>query len=288
MSKSLPSSITIEEAVAFMVNMDYIPTGFTLEDMLSAFEEEAETEYENALSEHLSNEKIATLKIRLDACVARHSLALLLLQDLRNEISNPHDSDIILSNEKTSVPRYTLESISDWVADRYGIGISEQALIIDNTESKEPEPDVNWNDITIKIRANNRIAYSTQKGKYKEKTFQDIGFIHKTRNTLTQSAVILIGLSQGKKFPTSANYQPKDKTAISKTRRSLEKLTGLTKDPFAKFNKIDGWKPLFILIDDRNNADERAKNQARHESYDDSINHRRDIDDTDDGKDNNE
>jgi len=48
MNKSLPSSLTIEEAVAWMINLDYIPTGFTLLDMMAAFQEQAEVEFHNA------------------------------------------------------------------------------------------------------------------------------------------------------------------------------------------------------------------------------------------------
>jgi hypothetical protein len=53
MSKTRPSSVTAEEAVARMVNMDYIPDGFTLEVMLSAFREEADVELYNAKIDHL-------------------------------------------------------------------------------------------------------------------------------------------------------------------------------------------------------------------------------------------
>ena len=67
MSKSNPSSVTAEEAVARMVNMDYIPEGFTLEDMLSAFREEAEVEHENAQIDRLPGNRIESLKVRLDA-----------------------------------------------------------------------------------------------------------------------------------------------------------------------------------------------------------------------------
>jgi hypothetical protein len=49
-------TLTVEEAVAEMVNMDYIPAGFTLLEMLAAFQEEAEVEYENARLERRSEE----------------------------------------------------------------------------------------------------------------------------------------------------------------------------------------------------------------------------------------
>ena len=52
------------------------------------------------------------------------------------------------------------------------------------------------------------------------------------------------------------------KTAMSNLRDCLIKLTGISADPFLPFNKRNGWKPRFELIDDRRNADEREKNNA--------------------------
>jgi hypothetical protein len=37
MNRSVASSITIEEAVALMVNLDYIPSGFSLIELKSRF-----------------------------------------------------------------------------------------------------------------------------------------------------------------------------------------------------------------------------------------------------------
>ena len=84
--------------------------------------------------------------------------------------------------------------------------------------------------------------------------------------------MILIGLSQGEKYPRAKTTQlePAEIAAISKLRRSLKSNLNIKGDPFTEFNPTDGWKPRFKLIDDRNNADERAKREARHIQYDDS------------------
>jgi hypothetical protein len=73
----------------------------------------------------------------------------------------------------------------------------------------------------------------------------------------------------GRKFPTE-NLQGKHKAAISRLRAALRRLTGISADPFRKYNPADGWRPRFQLIDDRRNAEERAKNQAQHVPYDDT------------------
>jgi len=71
MLRNVPASITLEEAVAEMVNMDYIPAGFTLLTIIEAFQEEAEVEYENAGIDRLPEDQITPLKIRMDSCRAR-------------------------------------------------------------------------------------------------------------------------------------------------------------------------------------------------------------------------
>ena len=85
------------------------------------------------------------------------------------------------------------------------------------------------------------------------------------------SGIILIGLSDNQKYPPASNPEGKHKKAISDLRNCLEKLTVISKDPFQKFNPKDGWRPVFELIDDRRNADERAKKNAVHVSYNDNT-----------------
>ena len=52
--------ITIEEAVGLMINLDYIPTDFTLLDMTEAFADEAEANYK----QHRTDE----FKLTKDIC----------------------------------------------------------------------------------------------------------------------------------------------------------------------------------------------------------------------------
>jgi hypothetical protein len=275
MSKSNPSSVTAEEAVARMVNMDYIPEGFTLEDMLSAFQEEAEVEYDNAKIDRLPGPQIEVLKVRMEACEARRSLAQLLLEALLDEARNTNESMIIPSPDSSSKPRYTLESVADWASYKYGIGIPEwwSTDSDDPATSKGVPVDVTWEDIEIRIRKDNKIAYSHEKGKWTEKTFGEIGLLDRKKQKRNKHGNILIGLSQDKKFPKDGKRKPMDSTAISKLRTSLRKLTGITEEPFHMFNKTDGWKPRFKLTDDRKNADDRAKKAAIHTEYDEGINY---------------
>ena len=266
MSKSIPSSVTAEEAVARMVNMDYIPEGFTLEEMLSAFSEEAEVEYENAKIDRLPGTQIESLKVRMKACEARHSLAKILLNALQDEAHNTQESMIVLSQDCSSKARYTLASVADWASYKYGIGIPEWW----STDSDDPAArkglpvDAAWNDIEIRIRKYNKIAYSYENGDWPGKTFAEVGLLNRTTQQPNQLALILIGLSTGKKYPPSGAVEGKHKTAMCRLGKSLRKLTGIEKDPFTEFNKTDGWKPRFKLTDSRKDADDRAKKASKH------------------------
>ena len=287
MNKSIPSSLTIEEAVALIINLDYIPTGFSLLDMTGAFLEVAEVNYQNACNDDgFTTAQIDSLRICFDVCKERHGFAQALIKQIEYEIKNPEDSIIVISDDSTSVARLTFESLFDWAGEKFGIGIPKVFLPSQITsESNAPAEknipikshdsidDYQWEDVTIKIYKEYRIGYSIKSGKYKMGTFQEIGFFDKRKNLPNSLAGILIGLSKRKKFPATKTLEPKDKTAISKLRKSLVKLTGLEGDPFIPFNEADGWKPRFKLIDDRRNADERAKGNAKHEPFDANKNY---------------
>jgi hypothetical protein len=105
--------------------MDYILTDYTLEEMLSAFSEEAEIEYENAKIDRLPEAQIEPLRVRFLACKSRETIAQLLLHDLQHEAHSKQDSEIVISQDSMSKPRYTLDSVAYWAAIRYGIDIPE-------------------------------------------------------------------------------------------------------------------------------------------------------------------
>ena len=207
----------------------------------------------------------------MESCNKRHSLTQHLLQSLQLELKYPEASMIDVADDSSSQARLTLESVSEWAADRYGIGIPEWAPEV--TDSDIDLTDVVWEDVTIKLYKNNRIAYSFGDGNFRESTFAKIGLVDKRKNKPNQLAGILIGLSQHQKYPPKIRARSNEKTAISKLGRKLKKMTGLSGSPFRRINPTDGWKPRFELIDDRKNADERVKERAIHVHIDDPNNH---------------
>jgi hypothetical protein len=268
---SKSSVVTIEEAVAQMVNLDYIPTGLTLMEMLAAFQEEAEVEYHNARIEILPVAQLAPLKVRVDACTARHTLAQLLIDHLRRELASHESSIAVVSNETSAEPSLDFGSVSDWASDRYGIDIKEDTGYRQGADGAvDSAPKVRWEEVIIKIYANHKLAFSKRGGDWTPSSFQDIDLMGARKNEPNQRGGILLGLCLGKKFPSGKAPQNKDAAAISKLRRALEKLTGLSNDPFLPISEGDGWKPRFKLIDCRRIGDERAKDRAVHVSFDES------------------
>ncbi|WP_295624055.1 hypothetical protein [uncultured Nitrosomonas sp.] len=274
MKSTKPLILTIEEAVALMINLDYIPTGFSLLEMTSAFLEEAEVEYENAQIKRFPEAHLESLKFRMDACKARHTLALNLMDQIRHEIQNSKDSKIVSSEDSTSLTRLTFESVFDWAGDKFGIGspkISSGYPVENHTiKSDNSTENFKWEDVTIKIYKDYNLGYKLGNGKYKKSSFQKIGLMGIRKLEPNYIGGILIILSKGIKFPNTKKAAGKDKTAISKLRSALVKLTDIEGDPFTPFNEVDGWKPSFKLIDDRRNADERAKQKAVHVPLDEN------------------
>jgi len=280
MKKSPPSSITIEEAVSRMVNMDYIPTGFSLIEMTEAFLEEAEVDYHNAKVDRASPEELKIFALRVDVCHSRRLLAIRLLEHIKQELANPKTSSLIISPESTSSARLDLKSVADWSEEKYGISIPDWRILgdsndiysVDDVTEHSYEAAPSWATVTIKIYKEYSISCFIGK-EQKHSHFRSIGLMGERRNEPNFLGGILLGLSRGVKFPIKTNPECKDKTALSKIRKALKSLTGISEDPFYPINDSDGSKPIFTLIDDRKNADVRAKQRAVHVSYQDVENY---------------
>lgn len=257
--------LTVEQAVARLINFDYIPEGFTLLDMTASFWEDAEGTYESAQSDGLATEERELIACWANSCEARHKLAESLMQSLQKGMDSS-ESDLDITRDKpTGQTRVSIESVREWAAFRFGIQMSN--LGEDATTAAE----IPWDKVKIKIYAEHKIGFWLDEAECQRSSFQNIGLMGKRKLEPNDLGVLLIALSMGKKFPNGRALTAAQKTAISKLRNSLKELTGLMEDPFTPYNEADGWKPRFTLIDDRGNADERAKERAVHVSHNDEL-----------------
>lgn len=264
MNTKAPKSVTADQAVARLLNVDYIPDGFSLLEMTSAFLEEAQVDYENAALDRVAGNAKSLLALRASICEARRQLAQQLLESLQLELESEDCSVVQIGKEET--PHFDMLSVSDWAFYKFGIG-TPTGINFGNEEIT-----YDWGDITVKIYAGYKLGVKIKSGNYRKSSFQAIGLMGKLKNDPNELGGILIGLATGRKFPPTRHLLPSHKTAISKLRNSLVKLVNLPSDPFLPINEGDGWQPRFKLIDDRRNADERAKGEAIHVPFEETQN----------------
>ena len=241
--------ITIDEAVGLMINLDYIPTGFTVLDMTEAFA--------NETVEYYTQYRTDESKLSKDICTIRHVLAQTIFDRINIEIASEHS----LLNFDVENKCLTLDSLITWSIEEFGISIQ-----------CPPTPiDTQWQDVKIKIYDKHKIGLFVKNKHVKTLHFRDIGLMGKSKNSPNMSGEILINLSQMRKYPPVGKPEGKHRKAISDLRNCLEKLTGISKDPFKTFNSKDGWRPIFELVDDRRNADNRLKQKAVHVKFEDNT-----------------
>ncbi len=225
MTKPQPSSVTAEEAVARLVNMDYIPDGCTLLEMTAAFLEEAEADFENAKLEPRSAAERDRLYRRVEICRCRDRLAEQLLADLRKELEAPDQSQITCTTDGTAITRVTTASVWQWAADRYGLGVPDWEP---PTAATLPD-DARWEDITIKIYADHRLGWSHKGEGWRTARFEDVGLMGKKHRSPNAQGVVLTALSAGRKFPATSQLSGNERTIMTRLRTSLRQLTGLRK-----------------------------------------------------------
>jgi len=255
MSKSIPPTLTIEEAVSLMIGLDYIPSGLTALDMTAAFLEESGVDLEN-------NAKSCACSTRHDVCLARHQLATSLLAALNQEASNSNSEYLVRSEDVTPNQRFTTASINHWAQDRFGITLWAPSTTSVNTELALAN--MTWRDVTIKIYKSYQIALCVGHSDIQRSSFFEIELLGKKKLEPDALGRLLLDFAERKKFPKSTSASAASRTMISKLRDRLKKLVPISSDPFTPYNPEDGWRPVFKLIDERRNADERAKRGAIH------------------------
>ena len=158
------SSITIDEAVARMINLGYIQPGYTLLDMTESLVANAENDDANkdGLPDNI-------LEARFKAHEARHYLASYLHRHLTSELENPPKNSLLIkSHDSTVIPKLDVESVAQWARHHYAIArfdyeeLNYNAFIDDPMESIDKKVKAIINDgLTPKlaIRLYLTIAY---------------------------------------------------------------------------------------------------------------------------------
>ncbi len=135
MSSENLTSVTVEEAVALLLNLDHVPVGKSVLDVVSADQESAEEKYDGSTtvikkrknwnSAETVGAVFETLFIRIQEEVARSrsSLASNLFQAFEAEMRRPEASKLVQVPNSSAVPRLTVDSVNRWAMANFGLHI---------------------------------------------------------------------------------------------------------------------------------------------------------------------
>lgn len=267
MDKHQVETITIEAAVARLVHLDLMPSDanrFYVTDMLEILCGHTEFEYKNA-GDNTPKEHLMALKLRWFSARARLRYAKLLQKALEQEVACPGPSRIKVVDYIGGRPLLSVKSVSVWSKFYFRTYITDW-----KPAQMSAKKVTRWEDISINIYRDFKIGLF--KGvDYSKHMFQDFDLMGRRKNSPNKIGRLLIWLSQKK--PTSTFPQGVNRKDLTMLRDSLRKLTGLSGDPFSPLHETDNYKPRFMIIDDRRNADERARQRSIHVGYNDDLAH---------------
>lgn len=116
----MSNSLTIDEAVARMLNIDELPPDVEIVDYLDAIADQADTDLENA---KLKQESTETFEHCLKAAELRYQLAQHYKNHLLAELDRPSGTSLIKKSDKSSrIPHIELKSLEEWASRYYCIG----------------------------------------------------------------------------------------------------------------------------------------------------------------------
>ncbi len=253
MDKPKKLTISIDAAVARMINLDFIPSGVTLLEVTLALQDFALEEFDSARG-NATKENLKVLINRATVCKARHMFALCLHDALEQEVNNPENSMIETVYQSTTGPLLNVESVLFWAALNFNIMIPEW-----KTVPASAKKITGWEECKIMIYRDFKIGLHKE-GRYSKHLFQDFDLMGRRKHLPNKIGRLLIWLSLKK--PTSTFLGGITRKDISLLREALRQLTGLTGDPFFPLIEKDNYIPRFRIIDDRRNADKRARDLA--------------------------
>ena len=118
----MANTITIEDAVARMVNVGKIPMGVSLLDHLDDIVKIAENKLEIARELGVSNQEVQLLERCINAGTARYIFAGELMNHIEWELDTPPKSSVLkVSPESGNTKQLELSSVAEWASDNYGI-----------------------------------------------------------------------------------------------------------------------------------------------------------------------
>ena len=236
--------IPIDEALSLAAGLGQAPAGLSGKEILDAFVEESEVDYENSGSD--DHRLAPALGVRKDICVTRYNLYELLETAIQYELGDEEKCPFKTTTEDDQT-LIDVVSFSLWLYHDYGIDIPLHAYI-DLLEINNLPQDAAWKDIAITLTNIDLISFVYKDGDPIKKSFYDIGLADKRNNLPNSEAGMLLGLSKKIKFPPDGMDIGYAKRLMHGLRKLLRAFTGISSDPFRVKTEADGWLPRFKLI----------------------------------------
>ncbi|MEH6517807.1 MAG: hypothetical protein V7742_14070 [Halioglobus sp.] len=166
-------------------------------------------------------------------------------------------------------PPYKKE-IAEWARGTAASG-SEIATSTEDGLSDNPASGAMWNDVRIRILAEDRISYSIADSDWKIKLLSDVGLIDGRSNTPNKQFIVLLGIAADRTFGSGQKVSRPDKACKNKLCKALKQLTAVDGDPFLGRSTNEGYMPRFSVNDHRNDASKRIERSSTHVQYKDEY-----------------
>jgi len=280
--------LDLEEIVALIMGVTYIPPGINLLELLEAFHSEAEVALHNYEMENANHhERIRQLEAVQRLADARVNYAKTLLHSLPSIMVSISASTQVPIQITLTSEKYSLSAFYDWAEENLGLTIfdksqpyiikTEASTTIKDGSETTPESEQTqeidnlsksmfWTDITIELRPNDFITVKNKDQVIRRVPISETQFMSKQNGATNMSHALLVALSDNYGFsPRGKDDKEKGKraTQISRLGTALKDLVPRAKgDPIRLDSNASKYFPRFTLLDRRNDENERDRKNS--------------------------
>ena len=274
---SYSHNLTVQEIVIRMIDYDETTINLSYQIVLDRRVNKLQQEYDRAADQGDVPEE---LKVALDHAINIRRDAIRFSRELdtaAEEIAQglKHPTLVLISRwYPEGIIAFTIHSAYHW-AKTHGKEVPEWAPpTIQSSEAPQQMEDIaiSWNGAELILRASNKVIIKYADGRSVTKDLEGTGILNARTKNLNTAGVALLRLASNASIPKNGGPEAGISSKVmSELRSSLKELAGIDSDPFFDYNPADGWKPRFQFRDRRNAADERAKEKAGHDPYEDGL-----------------
>lgn len=138
MNTNQQTKITLEEAIARLMGIEYVPIGHTVLELLTGFVSDSEDRLVDAQKANASQPTLTMLRHHLNVCEGRLKIAESLAQCLTLEIQQPN-SEIRSSTDESAIPTLDWYAVQDWAEENFGLTGFTPIASMSNAPDAKPE-----------------------------------------------------------------------------------------------------------------------------------------------------